>query len=553
MSTPAVSSNTIILDRQRVDAGGSSLSFKSGERLQERSQKRARLPWPPKWITKRKYILATTWIKTKSYVQSKDILTSRSSLEVDQPFTGTVAEPNIETEPAESSVRTITTTELHVSTIETDTLRSKSSSQFGVATTGPTIRTFTDITSKLKRSSKKNTLCSLEPNVVTRRHVTKKQDSSTNSEQTFKESSQTKAPLFDQNRNSFQSSTEMDDKPTASRPSSHEAAVPSGKYLEKSTQRTNHQDEKLPFDNASLPNIAASPSGSEALTKASVSHFTSRPFVVTKSKSFISQHVTESTENHKMFTTTPSASHLSSTRLATTRVEISTSENPRSDVRPSLKPNLTPARCKSQERVLFLKTHKTGSSTVTNVLNRYTDNNNLTMLLPRYMQLGTFYWPHRFRTIYARVKRNSLPNVLANHARFNQKPMNEIFPRSTTNYITILRDPIAQWESSFSYFRFASLLNITGPGVKDSIGYFLKNPPSIKWTVEKGPRHEVSALLKNPQSFDLGFDNTENVDSAMIKSFIKTVESNFDLVLIMEHFEESMTLLKRRMCWVGHR
>ena len=253
---------------------------------------------------------------------------------------------------------------------------------------------------------------------------------------------------------------------------------------------------------------------------------------------------------NETFTTTPSASQQRSTRLATIRVEISTSENPRSDVTPSLKPNLTPARCKSQERVLFLKTHKTGSSTVTNVLNRYTDNNNLTMLLPRHMQLGIFFsWPHKFRTIYARVKRNSLPNVLANHARFNQKPMNEIFPRSTTKYITILRDPITQWESSFNYFRFASLLNITRPGVNDTMGYFLKNPPSIEWIAEKARYREVLALLKNPQSFDLGFDNTENVDSATVKSFIKIVEINFDLVLIMEHFEESMTLLKRRMCW----
>ena len=182
-------------------------------------------------------------------------------------------------------------------------------------------------------------------------------------------------------------------------------------------------------------------------------------------------------------------------------------------------------------------------------MNRYTDNNNLTMLLPRKMQLGTFYWPHRFRKIYARVKSNSLPNVLANHARLNQKPMNEIFPRSTTKYITILRDSIAQWESSFNYFRFASLLNITGPGVKNTMGYFLKNPPSTEWIAEKARCREVLTLLKDPQSFDLGFDNTENVDSATIKSFIKTLESNFDLVLIMEHFEEPMTLLKRRMCW----
>ena len=39
--------------------------------------------------------------------------------------------------------------------------------------------------------------------------------------------------------------------------------------------------------------------------------------------------------------------------------------------------------CKPRHRVMFLKTHKTGSSTITNVLNRYADEHNLTIALPR--------------------------------------------------------------------------------------------------------------------------------------------------------------------------
>ena len=39
--------------------------------------------------------------------------------------------------------------------------------------------------------------------------------------------------------------------------------------------------------------------------------------------------------------------------------------------------------CKPRHKVMFLKTHKTGSSTITNVLNRYADEHNLTIALPR--------------------------------------------------------------------------------------------------------------------------------------------------------------------------
>ena len=210
-----------------------------------------------------------------------------------------------------------------------------------------------------------------------------------------------------------------------------------------------------------------------------------------------------------------------------------------------------PSKCKPEHHVVFLKTHKCGSSTVTNILSRYVDNNNLTMLLPR--DIGKdrqFKWPNRFRISNARVDRGRMPNMLANHARFDRKPMKHLFPRSKSKYVTILRDPVTQWESMSTYYKFPRLLNMTQLHINDTVGYFFSNPPSIDW-INQASRSRTIAffLLKNPQSFDLGFDNTGDTDSNGTQEKIKTVERNFDLVLIMEHFEESITLLKRRMCW----
>ena len=113
------------------------------------------------------------------------------------------------------------------------------------------------------------------------------------------------------------------------------------------------------------------------------------------------------------------------------------------------------------------------------------------MLLPRGKRTSTLYWPYRFHPVFARVNHSRMPNVLANHARFNQKPMNQLFPRDKTNYVTILRKLVSQWQSSFNYFRLGILLGLTRKGINDTIGYFLNNPPSIDWVINATRRYPL--------------------------------------------------------------
>lgn len=140
----------------------------------------------------------------------------------------------------------------------------------------------------------------------------------------------------------------------------------------------------------------------------------------------------------------------------------------------------------------FLKTHYTGSNVLTNIFNRYGDLNNLNIALPSDGR-STFYWPMRFQWKYIDITllNGSLPNIVANHARYNNDVMDNIlYPGS--KYVTILRDPATQLETSFNNLNFGSLLEIWN--VTSQIEAFLDNPKFYIQRVIKGKRFKVCTI-----------------------------------------------------------
>lgn len=203
--------------------------------------------------------------------------------------------------------------------------------------------------------------------------------------------------------------------------------------------------------------------------------------------------------------------------------------------------------CSPINHVLFLKTHKTGGSTITNILNRYGDSKNLTFVLPRNKQLFTFLWPARFRVSYTAPLYNFGANILCNHARFNKRPMNYLFPKDRSRYITILRDPAAQYESVFNFMHFAKPLGFKDE--EDPLGTFLKFPPAFQEIKPLMKATLALHLVRNPMLFDLGLDFRYFQNKTAVESYIKFLDNEFDLVMILEHFDESLLLLKRLLCW----
>ena len=207
--------------------------------------------------------------------------------------------------------------------------------------------------------------------------------------------------------------------------------------------------------------------------------------------------------------------------------------------------NTPPTPCKPVNNVLFLKTHKTGSSTVTNLLNRYGDTRDLMFALPIVRVTYSFFWPRSFQLRFTQAFGRA-PNILCNHARYNKVPMNWLFPKETTRYITLLREPTQHFESIFNFFqlgkRFLGLRNNASP-----LQTFLRNATFYLQQVKNITG--LLTLIKNPALFELGLDTKYHENLNVVQNYIDFLQQEFDVVMLMEYFDESLVLLKRRFCW----
>ena len=190
---------------------------------------------------------------------------------------------------------------------------------------------------------------------------------------------------------------------------------------------------------------------------------------------------------------------------------------------------------------MFLKTHKTGGSTVVNILFRYGDSRNLTFALGPLVRGGDHLgWPQRFRLS------STLPfyrplNILCSHTVFNKKPMNWLFPREISKYVTIIRNPVDTFESLFNYYHMGTCLGL-GDDPVVSLEKFLERPPSFSVANKK---HNI----RNPMMFDLGLSQKYFQNYTAVTEYINFLNKEFDLVMIMDYFDESLILLKRLLCW----
>jgi len=199
--------------------------------------------------------------------------------------------------------------------------------------------------------------------------------------------------------------------------------------------------------------------------------------------------------------------------------------------------------------VVFLKTHKTGSSTLTNILNRFGDKNNLVFVVPteKYNRLG---WPWFFQEDHMIHYNNIKPNILCSHARYNRDVLERVMPNDTV-YVTILRDPVQHFESTFSYMAFGDMLGISNE--TDPLEAFFENPKDVlvNYLLTKDLRinSDRLKLIRNGMFYDLGLESRDFNEMEKIHQTINKLDQEFDLVLLTEYFEESMVMLKNLLCW----
>ncbi|XP_044144410.1 galactosylceramide sulfotransferase [Bufo gargarizans] len=200
--------------------------------------------------------------------------------------------------------------------------------------------------------------------------------------------------------------------------------------------------------------------------------------------------------------------------------------------------------CLPRHNLMFLKTHKTGSSTILNILFRYGEKHRLRFAFPR--GRNDFDYPSYFQRWQVEGYHPGLCyNIICNHLRYHHSEVNLLIPPHTV-FVTVLRNPALLFESSFQYFARIVPLTWKLPGAtsEQKMDTFLRNPRNY-YDSNGFSAHYLHNLL----TFDLGYDNEMDIEDSAVSNLLKQLDSRFHLIMLLEYFDESLLLLRDLMCW----
>ncbi|KII63581.1 Galactosylceramide sulfotransferase [Thelohanellus kitauei] len=148
-------------------------------------------------------------------------------------------------------------------------------------------------------------------------------------------------------------------------------------------------------------------------------------------------------------------------------------------------------------------------------------------------------WPMFFNSSFL-TDYSQKPDVHLVHSRFNPYLAEAILPKNETFYVTILRHPVAQWVSIFIYFRKLNYRRFDS--IFSAMNYFIDTYTGGINDTKNG------AYGRNSNFFDCGIGDKYLTSDSMITEIIKWIDEAFDFVFINELWEESILLLKEKMC-----
>jgi hypothetical protein len=191
--------------------------------------------------------------------------------------------------------------------------------------------------------------------------------------------------------------------------------------------------------------------------------------------------------------------------------------------------------CLSKKQVAFAKTHKTGSSTLQNILLRFSVKNELNIVLPPKNWMFSFKEPFDANVVLEGPWSGLSYDMFLFHSVWNYAEVKKLLP--TAKYITILRDPVEDFESNYVYMGLerAFKMDINGFAVNKAAKGFKRTAKTI--------------IGRNQLLWDLGLPYDQMDNASLVTEKIAKIEEEFDLVLIVEHFEESLILMKDLLCW----
>ncbi|XP_013407814.1 galactose-3-O-sulfotransferase 3 [Lingula anatina] len=203
------------------------------------------------------------------------------------------------------------------------------------------------------------------------------------------------------------------------------------------------------------------------------------------------------------------------------------------------KTSSTEEMCRPKKHVLFVKVPKCGSSTLSSIFLRYGFRYSLDVALPLNNE---FNLNSLLNSLNSSAEKR---DIFASHVTYDViKQHKHLIPKNAL-YITIIREPLGAFKSFFNFRHKGSDFGIEG---EDQIRNFFANS-----TLYSSP---ASSKFWNRMVRYLGYkpppsNSSQEAEKAALQ-YVRLLDREFDFVVILEYFEESLILLRRMLCWATH-
>ena len=120
---------------------------------------------------------------------------------------------------------------------------------------------------------------------------------------------------------------------------------------------------------------------------------------------------------------------------------------------------------KSAKKIVFVKTHKTASTTIQSILCRHALYNKLKVAVPKN---GKNFFSYLEKPFIATQSKTQNPDVILFHMNFLQSEVEKLIPKNSESvFLTILRDIPDAFESRITYYKFKDKSNAL-PEIEDA-------------------------------------------------------------------------------------
>ena len=185
--------------------------------------------------------------------------------------------------------------------------------------------------------------------------------------------------------------------------------------------------------------------------------------------------------------------------------------------------------------------HKAGSTTVYNILGRYSLNHDLNVALPE-LDLDS-HCRHTFGPIKEEHVIPLAPgqsyHMLFSHMTYNRSVIERFMPKDSF-YVAIMREPFRRFLSGAYFYGGLRAPPENNTGNELFKAYLGDMRRRAKWAGDC--RYHNSILC------DTGMPLALQEDERAVEDHIAKMDRELDLMLVVEHFDESVVLLKRRAC-----